>query len=266
MALNAVLSPNIVPGTAVNVKFLEQELLTVNGALGVIKKGQRIVDRGDCHPADFHQSQHIPRHARIRTATPSMSPPYFMVGQALLSAHLLHRAVRVPLPYTGRSSTNPTKKIAFLVTFHHSFRDILGVDVRIFRQRTYFVPYAMVPVVILVFFDSRTAIFSLVVTVMICALVSVYPFQFIFLELAAGLTAAFKHQHPESALAARAQHFSHFWPTARPTPPSGSSPTATSPISNGVPSEPLPSTQWCSFVRLYPRARSRKKSAASPPR
>ncbi len=63
--LNAVLSPNIVPDTAVNVKFLEQELLTVNSALGVIKKGQRIVDRGEIvTPQIFTNLKHIPRHAR----------------------------------------------------------------------------------------------------------------------------------------------------------------------------------------------------------
>ena len=55
----------------------------------------------------------------------------------------------------------------------------------------YLVPFAAVPVIILVFFDSRTAIFALITTILISSLVAIYQFQFIFMELCVGLTATF---------------------------------------------------------------------------
>ena len=190
MALNAVLSPNVVPDTAVNVKFLEQELLTVNGALGVIKKGQRIVDRGEIVTPQIFTNLNTYLDMLDTNSNTEHESTYFMVGQALyllicFTGLFVFLSIYRPIFYES------DKKIAFLVTFITLFVIFSVLMFEYFANGPYFVPYAMVPVVILVFFDSRTAIFSLVVTVMICALVSVYPFQFIFLELAAGLTAAF---------------------------------------------------------------------------
>ena len=53
-ALNASLSPNIVIDSVSDSRFRDQEYLNVNSALGVIKKGQRIVDRGDIIDAQIY--------------------------------------------------------------------------------------------------------------------------------------------------------------------------------------------------------------------
>ena len=41
------LTPNIMIDSVADARYRSQEYLNVNGALGVIKKGQRIVDRGE---------------------------------------------------------------------------------------------------------------------------------------------------------------------------------------------------------------------------
>ena len=46
-ALNICLSPNILVDSVTDNKFRSQEYLNVTGAMGVIKTGQRIVDRGE---------------------------------------------------------------------------------------------------------------------------------------------------------------------------------------------------------------------------
>ena len=53
----------------------------------------------------------------------------------------------------------------------------------------YFIPFAMVPIFIRVFMDSRTAFMAHVVLVLICACVLQYPLEFIAVESAAGLVA-----------------------------------------------------------------------------
>ena len=84
-----------------------------------------------------------------------------------------------------------TKKMTFLMMFITLFVVFAIVMFEYFTNGIYLVPFAVVPVIIMVFFDSRTAIFSLLITVLIAALVALYPLQFIFLELLAALTAAF---------------------------------------------------------------------------
>ena len=55
----------------------------------------------------------------------------------------------------------------------------------------YVIPYAIIPIVIRTFFDSRTARFSHTVTVLICSLMVPFPFEFIVLQLATGMVAIY---------------------------------------------------------------------------
>ena len=55
----------------------------------------------------------------------------------------------------------------------------------------YIIPYAMLPVIIRVFLDSRTAFLTQVVTILICSICLRYPHEFILLQLTAGLVAIF---------------------------------------------------------------------------
>ncbi len=94
------------------------------------------------------------------------------------------------------------RKMTFLMCFITLFVVFSILMFEYVPNGIYFVPFASVPVVILVFFDSRTAIFSLLVTVLISSLVAVFPYQFIFMELTAGLLAAFSISSSQPAVAA----------------------------------------------------------------
>lgn len=54
----------------------------------------------------------------------------------------------------------------------------------------YIIPYAMLPVIIRIFLDSRTAFTAQAITILICSICLRYPHEFILLQLsAAGLVA-----------------------------------------------------------------------------
>ena len=55
----------------------------------------------------------------------------------------------------------------------------------------YIIPYAMLPIIIRVFLDSRTAFLTHVVTILICSVCLRFPHEFILLQLSAGLVAIF---------------------------------------------------------------------------
>lgn len=188
--LGTVLSPNIVVDSAADFKFRQQEYLTVNGALGVIKKGQRIVDRGEIVTPQIFTNLNTYMEIAEQNHHDDTSTSYFLVGQGLYI--LICFLTLYVFLYIFRSRfLSSTKNMVFLISFITAFEIFAILMFEYVANGIYFVPFAAVPVVILVFFDSRTAIFSLLVTVMLAALVAVYQFQFIFMELAAGLTAAF---------------------------------------------------------------------------
>ena len=55
----------------------------------------------------------------------------------------------------------------------------------------YILPYAMLPILIRVFVDSRTAFLSHVITILLCSIVLRYPHEFILLQLVAGMVSIY---------------------------------------------------------------------------
>lgn len=189
-ALNISLTPNMVTDSAANAKFRNQEYLQVNGAQGVIKKGQRIVDRGEIITPQIYTNLNTYMELLEKNNSSLNDHRYFYSGQflyILICFGILYLFMGL---YRSRFF-NSLRKMIFLMAFITLFVVFAILMFEYVPNGIYFVPFASVPVVILVFFDSRTAIFSLLVTVLISSLVAVFPYQFIFMELAAGLVAAF---------------------------------------------------------------------------
>lgn len=189
-ALNTILIPNVVLDTAADQKFRKQEYLTADASIGVIKKGQRIVDRGEIVTPQIFSNLNTYLQKVAENHGEDNTDTYFYVGQALFIL-ICFAGLYIFLAEYRERFFSSLRKMLFLMTFITLFVVFAILMFEYFRNGIYLVPFAAVPVVILVFFDSRTAIFSLLVTVMISSIVAIEPLQFIFLELAAGLTAAF---------------------------------------------------------------------------
>lgn len=189
-ALNISLTPNMVTDSAADSKFRNQEYLQVNGAQGVIKKGQRIVDRGEIITPQIYTNLNTYMELLDKNQGTHNDHRYFYAGQFLYILVCFGILYLFMALYRSRFF-NSLRKMIFLMSFITLFVVFAILMFEYVPNGIYFVPFASVPVVILVFFDSRTAIFSLLVTVLISALVAVFPYQFIFMELAAGLVSAF---------------------------------------------------------------------------
>lgn len=189
-AINLSLSPNIILDSLTDERYRDQEYLTVNGALGVIKTGQRIVDRGEIITPQIYTNLNTYQEMMESRQSERTDHTYFIIGQGIYIAIIL------AVLYTFLSIYRPKffsdiRKMTFLVSFITLFTLFAVLMFENVVQGLYVVPFAAVPVIVLVFFDSRTAIFSLIATVFLAALVSTYPLQFLFMELIVGLVATF---------------------------------------------------------------------------
>lgn len=187
--LNQCIVPNMVLDSAIDNKFRSQEYFNVTGAQGIIKKGQRIVDRGEIITPQIYTNLNTFQEMLAGNAQNTIDQAtYFYLGQ------LLYLIVCVTLLYLFlaiyRSHFfSDGRKMAFLMIFITLFSALTIILFENITNGIYLVPFAALPVVILIFFDSRTAIFSLLTTVLICTLVATYPFEFIVMELSVGLVA-----------------------------------------------------------------------------
>lgn len=189
-ALNLCLTPNIVTDSATDYKYRSQEYLNVTGAMGVIKKGQRIVDRGEIITPQIFTNLNTYLDMMNSRQAETHDHTYFIIGQGLYIVIIYVLLYLFMSLYRERFFSN-IRQMAFLMAFITLFVVFSIVMFEYVANGIYLVPFAAVPVIILVFFDSRTAIFALVTTVLISSLVATYQFQFIFMELCVGLAATF---------------------------------------------------------------------------
>lgn len=193
-ALKTAVNPNIVIDTAADAKFRNQEYLNVSAAQGIIKQGQRIVDRGEIITPQIYSNLRTYEDLQMQASADTRTRGYFSLGQALYVLALLAGMYVWLFTYRPRFFRS-ARNMIFIMTFVTLFTILTVLLFENVAYGIYIVPFAAVPVMLLVFFDSRTAICGLVTTVLLCTLVATYQFQFIFMELAAGLSATFSiHQ------------------------------------------------------------------------
>ena len=189
-ALNLCLNPNVTIDSATDYKFRSQEYLTVTGAMGVIKTGQRIVDRGEIVTPQIYTNLNTYQEMLSKRQSENNKETYFMIGEGLyliIIISLLYIFLHI---YRPRFFAD-IRKMSFLILFITLFVVFAILMFEYVTNGLYVVPFAALPVIILVFFDARTAIFSLLVSVLMAALVATFAFQFIFMEITVGLIATF---------------------------------------------------------------------------
>ena len=189
-ALNLCLTPNIIIDSVTDYKYRSQEYLTVTGAMGVIKTGQRIVDRGEIITPQIFTNLNTYQDMLLTRQGGSHNHTYFITGQGIYIAVLII-LLYLFLAIYRKKFFNDLRQMTFLISFITLFVVFAILMFEYVANGLYIVPFAAVPVIILIFFDARTAIFSLIITVLMATLVATYQFQFIFMETTVGLIATF---------------------------------------------------------------------------
>lgn len=189
-ALNGTIDANIVLDTVTDNKFRSQELLEANVALGVIKKGQRIVDRGEIITPQVFTNLNTYMDLLQNSMEESNARTYFSIGNGLVILFLFV-AFYLFLYHYEPTLFSSTRDMTFLMTYVTFFIIFSILMFEYIANGLFLVPFAAVPIVIMVFFDSRTAIFSLLITVLITSLVATFPQEFIIMEILVGLFATY---------------------------------------------------------------------------
>lgn len=193
-AINSALVPDVVLDTVTDRKYRNQELLSATGALGVIKKGQRIVDRGEIITNQIFTNLNTYQEMLTSQQSSDTSHTYYYIGQGLYIL-IIWLMLFFFLGLYRPNFFNNLRYMTFLVSLITLFTVAAALVLEYNPVMLYVMPFAAIPVMVMVFFDSRTAIFALLSAVMIMALIATYQFQFIILELTAGMAATFSIRH-----------------------------------------------------------------------
>ncbi|MBO5444976.1 MAG: HDIG domain-containing protein [Muribaculaceae bacterium] len=193
-ALSASLIPNIVIDSLADSKFRAQEYLNVNSALGVIKKGQRIVDRGDIVNDQIYTNLNNYLDMLEKNQSKEISKKFYLAAQALYIL-MMFSLLYLFLAFFRKKIYSSVKKVTFIVTIITFFSVLAIESAEMFTNGLYLIPFAGVPLIIAVFTDSRTAIFAHVICILLTALAAPFQFRFVVIELVVGISATFSIYH-----------------------------------------------------------------------
>lgn len=163
---------------------------TLSTSSGMVRAGESIIDRGRIvtqHDADVIRSleQHLATKSNVAREKDSL-----LIGQIVYVAIIIICLI-VYFNLFRRDYIINLRSVLLLAVLIISCPLITSALVRHTLLSVYLIPYAMLPVFVRVFMDSRTAFFTHVCSVLLCAVALQFPFEFIATQLMAGLVAIY---------------------------------------------------------------------------
>jgi len=163
---------------------------SITKSSGVVVAGQRIIDRGEIVTEQTAQILKSYEASLAGDSNESDKNLLILLGQILFVA-LICIAFSCYINLFRRDYMTNWRCVTLLLAIMLPFPMLTCFLVRHTLFSVYLIPYAMLPVLVRVFMDSRTAFFTHITTILICALPLRYPFEFVTTEFLAGLVAIY---------------------------------------------------------------------------
>ena len=186
--LNDYIVPNLVYDKERSETSKNELTGSIPLASGLVLKGQKIIDRGDIVTERTARIIESYIKENDRRNVDKQQNRIALLGQ-ILYVSILMVCFTLYLALYRRDYFDKTRNITMLYVLIVLFVLLTAVFVRNTFIHIYILPYAMVPIFIRVFMDSRTAFMTHIIMIFICALMLQHPFEFIVLQTVAGLVA-----------------------------------------------------------------------------
>ena len=186
--LNDYIVPNLVYDKERSETSKNELTGSIPLASGLVLKGQKIIDRGDIVTERTARIIESYIKENDRRNADKQQNRIALLGQ-ILYVSILMVCFTLYLALYRRDYFDKTRNITMLYVLIVLFVLLTAVFVRNTFIHVYILPYAMVPIFIRVFMDSRTAFMTHITMIFICALMLQHPFDFVVVETVAGLVA-----------------------------------------------------------------------------
>lgn len=188
--LDEYIVPNLVYDKERSEESLNELMNSVPLASGVVQKGQKIIDRGEIVSEQTYRVLISYQNENERRNSNITQIRLTMLGE-ILFVLLLISCFTAYLTLFRKDYFEKSRSIAMLYALIIIFSLITALVIRGNIGHIYIIPYALVPIFVRIFMDSRTAFMTHIVLIFICACMLQHPFEFIIVETVAGLVAIY---------------------------------------------------------------------------
>lgn len=188
--INKYLSPNLSIDSAKTLSAREDVIASVSQASGMVQSGQRIIDRGEIISADQYKILQSFERETVRRNDPSKGLWQVVLGQVIFVTCIIISFV-VYLRLFRRYYLHSPHSILLLSSLIAIFPLVTFVMVDHKFFNVYMVPYAMVPIFVRIFMDSRTAFMAMLCSIVLSSMALHGNYEFVVVQLMAGMTAIY---------------------------------------------------------------------------
>ena len=188
--LNNYIEPNLIYDKGKSETERNDLLSSIPPASGMVMSGQKVIDRGDIvDEYTYRVLSSFEREIKRRSATQTQITNT-IIGHVIFVT-LMVFLFTMYLGLFRRDYFNKPRSIAMLYTLITLFPVVVSLMMRHNFLSVYMLPFAMVPIFVRVFMDSRTAFVCHVTMILICTTAVRYQYEFIIIQLVAGLIAIY---------------------------------------------------------------------------
>lgn len=197
-SLVSLLKPNMLYDEVNSTRMFEQAILPYTTDRGVIQQGQTVIDKGAIVTSqDVINLQTYEEMLAMQHSSEFQSGLLLALGQLayvalLLVALAVYLRIFESKVYNDRRSV---LSIFLLVVVFFLFAVTMD---RFVTNGVFIVPLTIIPILLLVFFDGRTALFTSIVTTLLCAPFVPFTLEFIVLQWLGACGAVFSLQQQMS--------------------------------------------------------------------
>ena len=178
---------NLSLDTARTEEMRAKLLATVSPTQGLVQKGEKIIDKGEIVTERKYQILQSLRRASEDESLGHHQRTLSIFGEAMLVTLFL--CLFVIYLYVFRIAyLRATSTVCFFCLQMFIVIALACLALR-FNLSVYLIPFAWVPILTRVFFDSRTALFLHFTTILITSIVVPAPVEFFFIQIVVGMVA-----------------------------------------------------------------------------
>ena len=184
--LSDVIKPNVTFDDDFSQKVKEKSISNISYTKGFISKGERIISKGDIVESRKLEALNSIKSELESQVWSKSNYNWIVFGYSILVALALLMLLLFLRKYRDEIYDNNNKiTLIFLNVLLMVF--LVSVVVKYDAKYVYAVPLCILPIILKAFFDARLGLFTHVLTVLLLGFVVPNSFEFIFLQIIAGI-------------------------------------------------------------------------------
>ncbi len=186
--INLYLAENLKYDSLTSEISKNEMLKSLSLTSGMIQSGERIIDRGEKVTPSSYLVLHSLKLESEKNKSSLQQSSIVVIGEIIMILSLITLFFLYIYLFRPRIYES-TSNLLFVLLLILMIVSMTSLTTKFSTLSYYMVPFALLPMIIRVFFDARTALFAHIITVLIISFMVDDAFQFILLQITTGMAA-----------------------------------------------------------------------------